>query len=318
MNWWILCFGLIGGIGVLLATEHYGHHLGHWAEMITVQVLAYALGLAVVYWLIVPVLQQRTSLTSSEVAVYLVGGTIGMIFLAHEAEHLLHGNRIVGWAIGLITICVVALLWIYRPTVNMPEVSVPRVGAAGQPSFWWMTFLGFPGSIGILLAAYHYGHVWGHALHARWPMILVWALGIGAIVGMGEPLLHQRTALSGPELWLFLTGGSFGVLFLLAELGHWLCRHQRLASVVTLVGLALLVTTWVTRPVGVAFSRLPTTASAHAVPPRGPIAGQSFGTLAPGSSPSVTAPPKASKPAAKSAYNGPPVPREKLPEMFRE
>ncbi|OGL99632.1 hypothetical protein A2304_04490 [Candidatus Uhrbacteria bacterium RIFOXYB2_FULL_57_15] len=124
-------------------------------------------------------------------------------------------------------------------------------------SFWWVFCFGFFGTIGMLLATHHFAHVIGHALHSPVAQMIVWVIGLWACYGLMVPVLEQRTALSGVEIWCYLLFGSAGILFLLYEAGHWLHHHPRIAWAVSIAGLAMLLALWYFRPPGSTLSPVP-------------------------------------------------------------
>lgn len=292
---WVWCFGVFGGIGFLLAAHHLAHEAGHALHSPVVQIALWLGGLTVAYVLMRPVIQDRTLLTGEEILLCLTLGTVGFIFLLYEMGHKFHHHPRIGWGAAAL-IVVVALLWWYgRPETPPAAVDVPPVGAESV-SFWWVSMLGFFGAIGIVFATYHFAHVWYHWTHNPVPAVVIWVLGVCIILfGLLAPVYRGGAELSGPEAWCLLMFGTFGLLFLLYEAGHWLHHHPRVATAVCWLGLGVVLACWYNRPLGTQFTVAPEIVPR--IPTYGP--GPGFGGSTASSAASPVPDPTTTPPAAK-------------------
>lgn len=168
----------------------------------------------------------------------------------------------------------------------------------------WVFVIATLGTVGVLWAGHHFGHVLAHFFHM--PMFHIGLIILGAVAGYGLvlPLVEWRSSLTGFEPWLFMTVGGFGVVFLAVELTH-VVHHSHAWQTAIGVGVAaLLVVLYLYRPPGAAIALTPPiTPRAAPIPSRPGHGGPSGGG----------APPAA--PASSPAFD--PIPAEDLPDMFK-
>jgi hypothetical protein len=138
--WWLFGFGFLGGVGMLFATLHWGHVIGHATHSPVLQLTVWGVGLLIVYALVTPVIAQQTSLTELETSVYLVFGSTGILFLLYEIGHWLHHHPRLAWGISTVGLVGLLALWHFRPpgaaivpTPPPPPVARPVPGP-GTPS----------------------------------------------------------------------------------------------------------------------------------------------------------------------------------------
>ena len=139
--WWVFCFGFFGSIGMLFATYHFAHVLGHATHSPVVQLGIGALGLWACYGLMVPVLEQRTVLSGVEIWCYLLFGSAGILFLLYEAGHWLHHHPRIAWGVSIAGVVMLLGLWYARPpgaTLSLTPPIAPRAmptRSSGHPGF---------------------------------------------------------------------------------------------------------------------------------------------------------------------------------------